>query len=236
MLRKLLLAGLLAAFLAVPASASAATSYCGPANAKTAIIVIHGGSFVYSRLVPVTPDDHGNSLYTGDTCDAFAAKGWRVINLDYPLADLNGAYNDLSLTTAVARANYANVLAYGESAGGGLASLAAAKGWVKATYAWAPVSNLTTWQTQSFWNNFKDPSMTARRKLSAYYSVSSKSTALRVIHGRSDATVPVKQSRDLKTKYSKMTLIEKAGGHQPYELSFKNATADAITYFKSLRY
>ena len=233
---KLLLSGLLAAFLAVPASASAATSYCGPANAKTAIIVIHGGSFVYSRLIPVTPDDGGNSLYTGDSCAAFAAKGWRVINLDYPLADLTGAYNDLNMTAAVARANYTNVLSYGESAGGGLASLAAAKGWVKATYAWAPVSNLTAWQTQSFWNNFKDPSVATRSKLSAYYSVSSKSTALLVIHGRSDVTVPVKQSRDLKTKYSKMTLIEKAGGHQPYELSFKNATAEAIAYFKSLNY
>jgi len=229
MLRKLIPAALFAAFLAVPATASAADQYCGPVKAKTAIIVIHGGYFVV-----------GSPGGTADTCAAFAAKGWRVINIDYPLGDLNGAYNAVSKAAVQAHKDHRQVVAYGESAGGSLAALAAARRWVDGAFAWAPVSNLISWNAKTpsghnIWDYCLDSSLPLLRKMSAYYSANPQSAPLRVVHGRSDTVVPVKQSRALKRKYPHMTLIERAGGHDATSSSYLSATSDAIKFFQSLK-
>jgi len=219
----LLLIPMLALLLAAPAQA--ADQYCGSSQAQRAVIVIHGGSFVVG-----SPDN------TADSCQAFAKRGFYVINLDYPLGNLQGAYRAVYQAARKARQGRRVVYAYGESAGGGLAALAAAKGWVDDAFAWAPVSNLLLWQSQAapgtaFWQYCSDSRPATLRMLSAYYAATGASAPLRVVHGRDDLMVPISQSRALKKVYRRMRLTEVSGGHDQAAPSYLNATRDALKYF-----
>lgn len=214
------------ALLAAPASASATNEYCGPVKAKTAVIVIHGGGFVI-----------GDNSLTSDTCQAMAAKGFRVINLSYPLGDLIGAEQALYKATVEARKTSKKVYSYGESAGAGLAALAAARSWTDGAYAWAPVSDLVAWKKETEaagfldWRYFKDSSPTTLVRLSAVNWASKKSSPALVVHGRDDTIVSYQESVRLKKRWPKMRLATVKGGHTIYEPSFINATKNAINCF-----
>jgi len=184
MLSTVVAAFLAAAVLALPASASAANEYCGPRSARTAVIVIHGGAFVI-----------GSSSLTSDTCRAMGAKGFRVINIDYPLGDLVGAEQALYNAVVEARKKAKTVYSYGESAGAGLAALAAARSWTDGAYAWAPVSDLVAWRKETEatgfldWRAFKDSSAKTLMRLSAVKWASKTSSPAVVVHGRNDMIV-----------------------------------------------
>lgn len=221
-----------AALAGSPAGASAAdgpvdrTTYCGPEGARVHVVVIHGGSFVI-----------GDPGMTADTCEAFGARGWRVTNLDYPLGDLSGAEAAVREAARRARRTSEVTLAYGESAGGGLASLMAARGWVDGAFAWAPVSDLARWQGESQpgfvnWSPFRDSSRATLRRVSAVNWAGRASAPLMVTHGRADDLVPLAQSRRLKARWPAMKLREVAGGHLQHEESFLNATANAERFFQ----
>ena len=215
----------MAAFLVMVGPAVAKTQYCGPKKSSAAVIVIHGGSFIL-----------GGPDMTADTCKAFAAKGWRVTNLDYPLGDLNGASQSVKLASRIAKRNHQRVFAYGESAGGGLAALAAARRWVDGAFAWAPVSNLYLWQEESQqgfvnWQPFKDSSTSTLTRNSADYWAGKRSAPILVVHGQDDTLVNFSQSTRLKSHWPKMTLTPAQGGHYQYERSYLDATKNATKCF-----
>ena len=116
--------------LAILASALAVVLWlCAPsAEAQSpTLLVFHPGGFVW-----------------GDTEQMYRAvtianeMGFYVDNVDYPLEDLKGAV----AAAEQAAAQYEDVYAYGESAGGTLAALLAQRGLVKAAAAYSPVANL----------------------------------------------------------------------------------------------
>lgn len=172
---------------------------------------------------------------TADSCQAFASQGYWVINSDYPLGDLLGAEDHLRRLAFAARTGHQKVFAYGESAGGGLSALMAAHGWVDGAYAWAPISDLYRWQSDSLpgfvdWSGFKDHDAATLKWVSAITWASRRSKPLLVVHGRADVKVPFAQSRRLKARYRRMTLRAVAGGHEDYEPSFTGSTATAIAW------
>ena len=147
--------------LALPGSAQAEDLYCGNPNSKRAVILIHGGSFGL-----------GGPYLTEDSCRKFASAGYYVINSDYPLGDLLGAERHLRVQAAKARRNHRKVFAYGESAGGGLAALLSARSLVDAAFAWAPVSDLYRWKSESEpgfvnWRSFRNFDAATLRRVSA---------------------------------------------------------------------
>ena len=224
-----------AAIVAWPGAALAAgerpaapSTYCGPEGARVHVIVIHGGSFIL-----------GDPGMTADTCEAFGNRGWRVTNLSYPLGDLVGAEAALRGAADNARRHSGVTLAYGESAGGGLAALMAARGWVDGAFAWAPVSDLARWKSESRpgfvnWAPFRDSSTATLRRVSAVRWAGRRSAPLMVTHGRDDDLVPVAQSRRLKARWPSMTLREVSGGHLPHEESYIRATETAGRFFQRL--
>jgi len=210
--------------LAFPGYAQAADTYCGNASSKRAVVLIHGGSFGL-----------GGPYMTQDSCRAFAAKGYYVINSDYPLGDLLGAERYLGVQVTSARKGGRKVFAYGESAGGGLAALLASRSLVNAAFAWAPVSDLYRWKAESErgfvnWSGFRNFDSATLIRMSASNWASSRSTPLLVVHGRSDTKVPLAQSTRLKARYPAMTLQVVAGGHAETEPSFLSATSSALTW------
>ena len=202
--------------------------YCGPADAEVAVLVIHGGYFAIG-----TPEA------TADSCEAFAARGWRAVNLDYPLGDLAAAARHVEAAAWRARAGHRTVLVYGESAGGGLAALAAARRRVNGAFAWAPVSDLLSWKRNEaaglpFWAAIADTKPSTLRRFSAATWVSPLSAPLGVVHGRSDGVVSVSQSVRLKRRWPSMTLRVASGGHEQSARSYAGATKSAISYFERL--
>jgi len=217
------------ALVVLPVSiAHAQDQYCGAANAATAVLVVHGGAFVIG-----TPDA------TADSCKAFAQQGWRAVNLDYPLGDLAAAGRYVHAAAVRERSRRRTVFVYGESAGGGLAALAAARGWVDGGFAWAPVTDLVSWKAGearglSFWDWIIDSSRSTLKSISAITWASRHSAPLLVVHGRSDQLVSLSQSQRLKLRWPKMTLQITAGGHEQFEPSYLNATKTSLTYLKKL--
>ena len=202
--------------------------YCGPADAEVAVLVIHGGYFAIG-----TPEA------TADSCEAFAARGWRAVNLDYPLGDLAAAARHVEAAAWRARAGHRTVLVYGESAGGGLAALAAARRRVNGAFAWAPVSDLLSWKRNEaaglpFWAAIADTKPSTLRRFSAATWVSPLSAPLGVVHGRSDGVVSVSQSVRLKRRWPSMKLRVASGGHQQSARSYAGATNSAIVFFEGL--
>lgn len=217
------------AFFALPASiATANNQYCGPADAEVAVLVIHGGYFVL-----------GSPEVTADSCAAFAAKGWRAVNLDYPLGDLAAAAAYVHAAAARERSRRKTVFAYGESAGGGLGALAAARGWVDGGFAWAPVTNLVGWKAGEargldFWRAIVDSSRSTLSSVSAITWASRHSAPMLVVHGRSDQAVSLSQSQKLKLRWPGLTLRIAPGGHDQFESSYLGATESAVSYLRKL--
>lgn len=180
-------------------------------KSKAAVIVIHGGGFV-----------SGDPSLTSDTCALLAANGFFVINLKYPLGDPQGAKRALRQAIKQAKEENKTVYAYGESAGGGLAALAAAKSWIDGAFVWAPVSDALAWKRKIN----QDPSLSYLRgqfaqindkqlkDISAINYASNNSAPIVVVHGRDDELIPFQESIDLAKRWPRMRLISAAGGHQ----------------------
>ncbi len=221
-------AAVTAALLCAPA-AGAADQICGPASAKTAVIVIHGGGFLFG-----SPQGYPRE------CAKLGARGYYAVNIDYPLGDLGGAEKYLHDTSVRLRSRYRQVFAYGESAGGGLAALAAARRWVDRAFAWAPVTDLVSWQAEAqpgfvHWEVFKDSSVPTLRRLSAVTWASARSAPILILHGTADTLVPIAQSYRLALKWPSMTLWTGPGGHYPDEPTYLIADEIGARYLDKYR-
>lgn len=175
---------------------------------------------------------------TSDSCMAFARAGYDAYNLDYPLGDLAGAEAYIAAEARRLGRSRLPVYAYGESAGGGLSALLAARSRVDAAFAWAPVTDLPAWQKESIpgfvnWSPFISSEPSLLRRLSAVSFASRRSAPLMVVHGRADQHVPMAQSLRLKARYPRMVLRVAPGGHLQYEPSYLNATSSALSFFAS---
>jgi acetyl esterase/lipase len=201
---------------------------CGPGHARKAVLVIHGGGF-----------KHGSTGDTKRVCDLLGAHGFYVENLRYPLDDLRGAEHAAEDAAHELREDHAWVFAYGESAGGTLAALLAARREVSAAYAWAPVSDLTSWAAEAApgfvrWTGFPDARRATLEELSPITWASPASAPLQVDHGRADAHVPPLQSERLQAKWGAgMTLRLVGGGHVSTSPGYRAAPRAALAYFTS---
>lgn len=202
------------------------TEYSGPRQADKAVIIIHGGGYLIN-----------SNEETKDSARAFARAGYRAINLSYPLGDLAGARDAVDRAIKQAKRKHRRVYLYGESAGGGLAALALARGLADGGYAWAPVSDLVTWKPYTEkeelidWTEFKDSSPETLKQLSAINYASDKSSPILVVHGRNDKTVLFTQSLRLRARYPQMKLIKASGGHESDARSRRTSTARALRCF-----
>ena len=199
-----------AAAAASPDPKPDATQHCGPAAAKIAIIVVHGGGFL-----------GGNPTKTDLICRQLGANGWSVTNIDYPVRNFLGTEQVLRTAALKAARTSARVFAYGESAGGGLAALAAARRWVDGAFAWAPVSDIPAWgrwrqESGSLWGrSLDDDDWEDLARISAQSWENKTSSPILVVHGTNDATVPFSQSVQMKKHWPTMTLRRYRGGHWP---------------------
>lgn len=229
---KLLLTTIALLLLATSPALAAETEYYGPANAKTAVVVIHGGGFIF-----------GSNEMTRDTSLLLADNGYRAINLSYPLGDLTGAEQALRQEIKKAGKRHQRIYSYGESAGGGLAALAAARGWVDGGYAWAPVSDLTAWHAlteaeaaslgqPSMWTHFRDVSPETLRRVSAVRYASNKSAPFLIVHGSNDKMVPFNYSERLAKKWPRLKLIKDSGGHTINDPASLRSGETALQCFK----
>ena len=111
----------------LPASASAS-------ERAPALAIFHAGGFAF-----------GGPALTHEVAVKARRRGFAAFNIDYPLFDIEAA-----VKTAVAKAQQLRrrgyrVFAYGDSAGGTLASLLAERGLADAAAAYAPPSDLLRW-------------------------------------------------------------------------------------------
>lgn len=206
-----------------------ASESCGSPAAQKTAIVIHGGGYAI-----------GSPRETDDTCKQLAENGFYVINLDYPLKDLAGAEAALRKETEILKARPGPLYAYGESAGGGLAALAAARGWVDGAFAWAPVSDLVSWRRANpgdslvAFSEFKSTDRALLARLSAISYASPQSAPIVIVHGREDIVVRPEQSKRLVKRWPRAELRLVSGGHNSNEPSRIYAPRDALACFTGL--
>jgi acetyl esterase/lipase len=183
---------------AAPSQAAGASSpVCKPHGApKATVIVILGGGFVWPGWADTT------------VCRALAKRGFRAINLVYPLHDLPGAVRATTRAARTARRRKLPVFAFGLSAGGTLAELAAVTGRVDAAVAlaaptdllhWAPGGPIAGQQWDSPAAYWRDVGATRaqRRAASPLRRVSKRAAPLLLFHSSEDEVVPIAQARAL---------------------------------------
>jgi fermentation-respiration switch protein FrsA (DUF1100 family) len=186
---------------AVPNEAADASSpTCNPHGApKATVIVLLGGGFVVPGW--------------GDTsiCRALARRGYRAINLVYPLHNLPGALRTTTRAVRRARRSKVPVFAFGLSAGGTLAEIAAVTGKVDAAVAVAAPADLLRWspggpQAHQQWDSpaayWRDVGATRaqRRAASPLRQITKRAAPLLLFHSTQDEVVPFAQSRALANK------------------------------------
>jgi len=125
----------------------------GPLRAHSVVIYLHLGGYVGGSPATAWPD----AAY-------FGKHGWRVVKADYPLNNIAAARRYVQHLAQRLHKFYRHVVAYGDSAGGGLAALAAARGWVDAAVANSPV--VTPWT--GGWPANTTPSQRALNSASTY--------------------------------------------------------------------
>jgi hypothetical protein len=205
----LLAAGLLLSLApgagASPAAPRLHDQLCGPRHARTVALVLHPGAFAW-----------GLPWLTARACRRLGAAGLRVRNVDYALRDVGGAVWSLRLALLHERRRCprCSIVAYGESAGGSLAALAAARGWVDRAVAWAPISDLPAWARfargpgePGRFDAFAGSGPDVLRDTSPLTWAGQRSAPLVVLHGADDTVVPFAQSEALLARWPRMRLI-----------------------------
>jgi alpha-beta hydrolase superfamily lysophospholipase len=163
----------------------------------------------------------------------FARHGFRVVNADYPLGDLDAANRYVLRLARRLRREYRHVYAYGESAGGGIAAVLSARGAVDAAVANSPVADPATWEGLDW------APRDARRRASAARYVGRRSTPTWFIQAEEDAIVPPSATVRLARRFGKrgrLTMLpgdrhiymflDIWGGSRPY-------CADVVRYFRN---
>jgi len=209
------LALVLATLALVPSGAAASDRRCGPPDAHLQVVLLHAGAWF------VDPRNADAAL-----CRFFGAHGFGATVADYPMLDVGGSFEYASDLVRRIRASCdgCRVLAYGESAGGGIAAWLAARGEVDRGFAWAPVSNLDDWdhavpagtQPEFARADFRNATREDLERYSAVNAVSAADAApLEVVHGPQDDVVPFAETATLGSRYPRAhwTLICADGTH-----------------------
>jgi acetyl esterase/lipase len=110
---------------------AAACGGAGDSAKKPVMLLFHGGGFIYNMPM-------------NQAIQAARHRGFQPRVVDYPLGNVPAAVKR-SVRLARRLSKRRSVYAYGDSAGGTLASLLAERGLVKAAATQAPVSNIGQW-------------------------------------------------------------------------------------------
>jgi dienelactone hydrolase len=218
---------LLAAVLLITAALAAGPGrLCSPAraqdvskgrvHARSAVIFLHMGGYI-----------GGSAAFPWTAATYFARHGWRVIKADYPLNDIAGARNYVRRLALRLQRSYRRVTAYGESAGGGLAALAAARGWVDAAVCNSGVVSPLT-------GGWPHDTTQAQRALNSpgTYAGDATNRPLWLIVGSADTIVDPAPAIALRRAYPDSRLTVIAGGQ--HVISFTDYAA-AARYMKTAR-
>jgi hypothetical protein len=146
-----LLAGLL-----IAAAGCGATGEAEPEPKQPLLLMLPPGGF----LLTAGPMSEARKLAI--------RRGFLVEQIDYVLGDPLGAWREVRRRAVRARENGRPVYAYGESAGGVLASLLAKRGIAAAAVSNAAPSNMTTWNNPA-WPHLRNKGASTRRALSPVF-------------------------------------------------------------------
>jgi alpha-beta hydrolase superfamily lysophospholipase len=188
------------------------------------VVVIQGGGFVFPGWADL------------GICRALARRGFRAVNLVYPLHDLPGAVRATMRELRRERRRGLPVFALGLSAGGTLAELAGVTGRADAAVAiaaptdllhWAPGGPLAGREWDSPAAYWRDVGATPaeRRAASPIYHVSSRSAPLLLFHSTDDEVVPVAQARALARRVPG-TPLRLLGGRHLQSQAFRRPAFD----------
>lgn len=187
--------------------AARAEAAVGPADSLAPhLLLIHGGGFLFE-------DPHFEAVTRQAVLDA----GFVPHYLRYPLGDLGAAVRAARAEARRLGALYPGRLyAYGSSAGGTLAALLAGDGMVRAALAKAPPSDLVGWEwpLAAYGADYFDrigADGATRQRLSPLRRPARR--PLLLLHGRSDAVVPVAMSEAFAAKFRHVELWVVGGGH-----------------------
>src|SRR4051812_7859050 len=175
------MAGFAVSFVGFAGAVGAADVVCTPEAAPLAtLLYFHPGGFVQGQAA-----DPGNV----EVCNEFAARGYLMRVVEYPLNDIPGAARAARAAARDHRADFA----VGGSTGGTLAALLAVEGRVDGAATFAAPTDLLTWP--------RDPE--ARRKLGAsrreraaaspYHRIRHAAPIL-LMHDPGDTVVPFDQA------------------------------------------
>jgi acetyl esterase/lipase len=189
------------------------------ATPRGTILYLHAGGFM---LVPSL--DGAQQI-----CAEWAARGYAVDVVAYPLADPAGA--EVAVVQDAATAAVRPVFAIGESAGGTLAEWLAVHGDVAGAVSVSGISDLTTWGPDAFWD-FIENTMAQRAAaspLEAVASVTSPAPLLLFASPDDTSVIASQQSQLLYTALQTacgacVTLTPLTGDHL-LDLSWKDPAA-----------
>ncbi len=186
------------------------------------ILTFHPGGFG----LPEFPGWHENLE------KAAAAKGLVIRNIDYALTGPFEAWLDAKRAALQARRQGHQVLVYGESAGGTLATLLVQRGYAQAGAVNAPIVNLAAgpWSAPPVWRYFSKTSTKTRRFLSPAYRRSQG--PLLVVAGVNDQTVLFDSIRRWTSRDNRIRLIRFNSGHvEQYSPSdYRSALNQSLEY------
>ncbi len=199
---------------AAPARAAGDPSpSCDPPETPIAnVVVIQGGGFVWPGWADLS------------LCRTLARRGFRAVNLVYPLHDLPGAVRATLREVRRERRSGRRVFAVGLSAGGTLAELAAVEGKVDGAVAVAAPTDLLTWApggpvAGQHWSSpaayWRDVGATRaqRRAASPLRRAAGHAAPLLLFHSSDDEVVPIAQARALAKHVPGARLRDLRGRH-----------------------
>lgn len=200
-------AALLAALAPIAAPSEAA------AAPRPVLLLVHGGGFFAGGPEAM---DYAAAIAAGTGTFATAQPS-------YPLDDLPGAFARVKAVALQLRAQGRRVYAYGDSAGGGIATWLASRGYVRAAVGSSPPTALLDWRTRyarhyatarpgdpHSWRHLR-ASRGARLAYSAAYRPSLR--PIHLFHSCADAIVPCAMSARFARRDPRVTMTRTWGGH-----------------------
>ena len=177
------------------------TEEAGP-DSPPVVLLIHGGSWLRGHAPAMDiPAQIARDL------------GMKPVSIEYPLGDIAAANRTARRVAKAWRESGYDVVAFGESAGGQMATLLAAEGRVDYAVGNAPVSNLLRyWEgnEQEFWDGL-GADVATRRELSPALQPQDRPVFL--LHSPKDPGVPFDLSVDYARAFPQVKLRRVGGCH-----------------------
>ena len=178
------------------------TEQAGP-DSPPVVLLIHGGSWL-----------RGHAPSMDIPAQIATDLGLKPVSIEYPLGDVVAANQTARRVAKAWRDSGYDVVAFGESAGGQMATLLAAEGRVDYAVGNAPVSNLLRyWEgdEQVFWEEKLGADEETRRELSPALQPQDRPVFL--LHSPKDPGVPFDLSVDYAREFPQVSLRRVGGCH-----------------------